>query len=110
MSHQSELISEPIDVTAFDTSAMKSGLAGAPTAFTWRGRDYRVAELIGRRKFSRGDGHNPAKEKYLKREYFTVRLASGETAELYIERQARPGTRGAGRKQRWFLYTFTRSA
>ena len=104
-----ELISEPIRVTSFETSAMKSGLAGAPVTFEWRGREYRVAELLDRRKFTRGDAHNPAREKYLKREYFTVALDDGSEADLYIERQPRPGASASSRKQRWFLYTLKRS-
>ena len=101
----SEFISEPISVSEFDTSAMKSGLAGSPKAFTWRGEERTVVELVERRKFSRGDAHNPAKEKYLKREYFHVILDDGWHAELYIERQPRTGASAKGRKQRWFLYT-----
>jgi len=86
---------------------MCTGLAGAPTAFKWRKNKHTVAELLERTKFSRGDAHNPAKEKYLKREYFTVLLTCGATAQLYIERQPRPGSTGAARRQRWFIYTYT---
>lgn len=110
MDGDSELISEPIRVTAFDSSAMKTGLAGAPTAFVWRDRECIVERLLEHRKFSRGDAHNPSKEKYLKREYFTVRLSTGEIAELYIERQPRPGASANARKQRWFLYTILRTS
>jgi hypothetical protein len=108
MSIEPELVSEPIKITEFDTSAMKAGLAGAPRAFVWRDRECVVAEVLDRRKFSRGDAHNPVREKYLKREYFTVRLETGQVAELYIERQPRPGASENARKQRWFLYTISR--
>ena len=108
MTDEPQLISEPITVTSFETSAMKTGLAGAPTAFVWRGETRTVAELIDRRKFSRGDAHNPGREQYLKREYFTLRLDDGSIAELYIERQPRPGASANARKQRWFLYTISR--
>ena len=86
---------------------MQTGLAGAPTSFTWRGRTYSVTELLDRRKFTRGDAHNASREKYLKREYFTVRLDDGSIADLYIERQPRPGASPSARKQRWFIYTRT---
>ncbi len=105
---QPELISEPISVTSFDTSAMKLRLAGAPTAFVWRGDPYTVDELLERRKFSQGDTHNPGRSMYLRREYFLVRLHDGSVAELYIERHARSGTSAKARKQRWFIYTILR--
>ncbi len=88
---------------------MIRGLAALPRAFRWRGRRYEIMECLAEEKTSQPEGHTEDGERYLRRQEFTVRLDSGETARLYVVRQA---PRGAGRRaarKRWFLYTISSS-
>jgi hypothetical protein len=102
-------ISEPItpDKGGFDPSALTSGLAGLPAGFTWRGRRYVIEECLEHRKVTAPEGHREGNERYLRRQEFVVRLDTGQTAVLYIERQASRGASAKAARQRWFLYTIT---
>jgi hypothetical protein len=99
-------ISEPITPVAgsFSTELMATGLAALPPAFTWRGRRYDIEECLEHRKVTSPEGGgSPGKERYLRRQEFTVRLTDGSVAVLYVLRQAPGG--GAAARRRWFLYT-----
>lgn len=99
-------ISEPIQPIGplADTAMMSRGLAGLPTAFRWRNREYRITELLARDKISTPEGGREGNELYLRRETFRVRLDDGSIADLYIERN--PSSRTpAGRRRRWYLFT-----
>ncbi len=102
-----DLISEPItpDAGTFDVDAMATGLAGLPQAFTWRNRHYHIAECLHTEKRSSPEGGVSTNEVYLRRQVFRVRLDSGQTATLYMERQARRGASARAARQRWFLYS-----
>lgn len=108
-----EFVSEPIEPEAgtFSPELMASGLAGLPGAFTWRGRRYEIVECLEHRKISAAEGHKVGGERYLRRQQFLVRLDSGQTATIYVTRQAAAGTgrggRGAAARRRWFLYTIS---
>ena len=104
-----EFISEAIEPEAgsFRTDLMTAGLAALPGAFTWRGRRYEIAECLSHHKRSAPEGHTAAGERYLRRQEFTVRLDTGQTAVIYIERQTRRGAGARAARQRWFLYTIS---
>lgn len=107
-----EFISEPIEPEAgsFRTELMTAGLAALPAAFTWRGRRYEIAECLRHLKRSAPEGHTADGERYLRRQEFTVRLDTGQTAVIYVERQARRGAGPRAARQRWFLYTISTGA
>src|SRR5262249_14990432 len=102
-----QFISEPItpEKRAFDPGIMASGLASLPVAFVWRDRRYQIVECLEHYKHSSPEGGVEGKERYLRRQLFTVRLDSGEIARLYFERQARRGASRVAARQRWFMYS-----
>ena len=107
-----EFVSEPIEPErgAFSTDLMSQGLASLPAAFVWRGRRYVVMECLSHVKQSQHEGYTSDGERYLRRQEFQVRLDTGQTARIYVERHARPGAKGRAAKRRWFLFTISGDA
>jgi hypothetical protein len=107
-----EFISEPIEPEAgsFRTDLMTAGLASLPGAFTWRGRRYEIVQCLRHTKRSGPEGHTAGGERYLRRQEFLVRLDSGQTATIYVQRHASRGATGRSGRQRWFLYTISSPA
>jgi hypothetical protein len=103
-----EFISEPIRPKrgTGNAAAMSRGEPGLPSAFTWRGREYRIAGVVKAWKSSSREGGSPRGELYLRRHWWTVRCESGEELTVYCERQAR----GGRANRRWFLFTMRRPA
>lgn len=97
-------VSEAIDPIA--DSFVPSRVAGEPALpmrFRWRDQAYEIIEVLDNWKESSeryGEG-----EKYLRKHWYQIRTASGESMKIYFERQARST---ASRKQRWWLYTMER--
>ncbi len=106
-SRQQEFVSEPIvpERGSFSTPMMATGLASLPGAFVWRNRRYEIVECLEHGKVSSPEGGVEGKERYLRRQVFTVRLDTGQTATVYHERQARRGASPRSAKRRWFLYS-----
>ncbi len=104
-----EFISEPIQPVkgSFQTDLMAMGLASLPAAFIWRGERYEIEEMLSHCKQSSPEGGVEGRERYLRRQQFEVRLHTGQTAVLYLERQPRRGTSRKTAKQRWFLYAIS---
>ncbi len=104
-----EFISEPItpEPGTFTTELMRQGLASLPGAFEWRGRRYEIVECLEHIKQSDREGGRASGDSYLRRQQFTVRLDTGQIAQIYFERHARPGVSRETAKKRWFLYTLT---
>ena len=100
-------ISEPIepDAASFSTEMMAMGLASLPGAFFWRNRRYEIVECLEHDKVSAPEGGVAGKERYLRRQVFTVRLDTGQIAKLYVLRQAPRGASPRAARRRWFLYT-----
>ncbi len=98
---QDEFISEPIDPEpgSFDAAGMARGEPGLPARFSWRGREFRVSEILRTWKTSAREGG--VGELYLRRHWWRIRTVCGEEMTLYAQRQAR------GRR-RWYLYTLAR--
>lgn len=65
---------------------------GAPSAFVWRGAEYRVAKILGHRLAL---DRNRTWYKRRHRDYYTVETEGGEVYKLYFHR-------GPGRRY-WFL-------
>ena len=102
-----EFVSEPItpEAGSFSPEMMASGLAALPRAFTWRKRRYEIVECIDHAKVSAPEGGVEGKERYLRRQVFTVRLDSGQRATIYVQRQLPRGTSTRAARHRWFLYS-----
>ena len=109
---EGDFISEPIvpEAGSFATGPMTRGLAALPAAFVWRGRRYAIVECLEQTKQSAPEGHRAGNERYLRRQWFVVRLDNDAVARIYFERQARPGASARSAKNRWFLYTISSGA
>jgi hypothetical protein len=102
-------ISEPITPKpgTFDTAIMATGAPGVPHQFTWRKKDYTLAEIIETWK-TVGPCTSGSDEMYVRRHYYRIRTTTGETMTLYCDRQP---PRGRSRtKNRWVLYTMLRES
>jgi hypothetical protein len=99
-----QFISEPItpEKGSFDVTAMATGLASLPSAFTWRGERFEITECLEHVKQSTRESFSG--EMYLRRQQFTVRLDDGRFARIYVQRSAGAGQSRQSAKQRWFLY------
>ncbi|MCC7144959.1 MAG: hypothetical protein IT443_00785 [Phycisphaeraceae bacterium] len=121
------LVSEPLAPVAgsFDAQAMARGEPGLPGRFVWRGREYRVVEVLEEWKSSTPEGGSG--ELYLRRHWFTVgvvRTEVGESSEpategggtsevssgtlrmtIYCLRQTPRGSSKRAAKARWWVYT-----
>ena len=104
---EQEFVSEPITPQrgAFAPQMMAAGLASPPKAFVWRNRRYEVVECLDHEKVSAPEGGVSGKERYLRRQVFRVRLDTGQTATIYVQRQAPRGASPRAAKRRWFLYS-----
>ncbi len=104
-----KFISEPItpEPGGFRTDLMIQGLASLPEAFTWQGRLYRITECLSHIKQSAHEGHTADGERYLRRQTFRVRLDTGQTATIYVQRQPARGASRKSAKRRWFLYSIS---
>jgi hypothetical protein len=98
-----EFVSEPIgpDIKAFDTARMATGEPGLPKRFTWRDREYEIAEVLEQWKDS-GPCKSGADEKYLRKHWYRIRTTDGTEMKIYFERQ--PRSKGQA-KSRWWVYT-----
>jgi hypothetical protein len=77
-----EFVSEPIvpEPGSFTTGPMATGLASLPAAFTWRNRRYEIIECLDEAKVSAPEGGVEGRERYLRRQVFSVRLHTGQAA------------------------------
>ncbi len=101
-----ELISEEIvpELAAGTAGPVVVGAPLLPAQFTWRGKAYRVAGVLEEWKET-GPCHHGSGERYVRKHWFRLRMASGEEMQVYFERHARSPKQ---RKHRWWLYTVTR--
>jgi hypothetical protein len=95
----SEII-KPVAGT-FDTAAMSRGEPGLPKKFTWREKEYEVAEVLEVWKET-GPCKSGSDEQYLRKHWHKIRTTDNHIMTLYFERQAR--SKGQS-KARWWLYT-----
>lgn len=88
---------------AGDAAAMAGGGPGLPARFTWRGRDYGVAQVLEQWRETSGC-RNGSNEQYVRKHWFRVRTEDGLEMKIYFERQARSKR---DRARRWWLHTVT---
>jgi uncharacterized protein DUF6504 len=74
----------------YEETVMVERDAGMPSAFTWRGRRYRVRDVIGRWRIE-GRWWEDGRD----REYWRVEATGGAVVDLYLDRRADP--------ERWHL-------
>ncbi len=97
-------ISEPIKPASgsFASAAMARGEPGLPAAFTWRDREYSVAQVLESWK-SAGPDRDGGTERYVRKHWYRILTATGEVMTLYFDRQP-PAGRSRSR-QRWTLFS-----
>ena len=98
-----ELISEPLVpiMTEVDASRIVIGAPVLPTKFLWRGMEHPVTEVLEQWKET-GPCRHGSGERYVRKHWYRILLATGGEMKIYFERQARSARQ---RKQRWWLYT-----
>lgn len=98
-----EFVSEPIIPVAgaFDAAGMTRGEPGLPARFTWREKEYAVADVLDAWKES-GPCKSGGGEMYLRKHWFKIRTDDGLEMTVYFERQPRTKRQS---KKRWWLYT-----
>lgn len=96
-------VSEPITPVAgsMDSGMMATGEPGLPMRFTWRGREYSVAEVLETWRET-GPCRHGSGEQYARKHWFRLRTRDGSEMRLYFERQ--PASRKQA-KARWFLHS-----
>lgn len=99
------LISEPLKplLSEVDARRMAMGAPLLPSGFVWRGREYAVEAVLETWKET-GPCHHGSGERYVRKHWWRLRMATGEEMKVYFERQARSGRQ---LKLRWWLYTVT---
>jgi hypothetical protein len=68
-----------------------------PRAFRWNDKTFDVCAVLQTRRTTKTDRGDV----YLKRHWFVLETATGETLEVYFDREARRGA------PRWWLYSLT---
>ena len=97
-----QFICEPIKPLAeFNTASMATGEPGFPQRFSWRNKQYVLAETLERWKES-GPCRNGADERYLRKHWYRVITTDGTEMKIYFDRQVRSKSQ---RLKRWWLYT-----
>ena len=104
---EEKFVSESIEPVAgtFDTAGMARGEPGLPTRFTWRDKEFEVAEVLEKWQ-ELGPCKSGSSEMYLRKHWFKVRCTEGSEMTIYFERQSRLKPRN---KSRWWLYTIKSS-
>jgi len=102
-----ELMSEWLEPVLAEVDARRIviGAPLLPTKFVWRETEYTVAEVLEEWKET-GPCHHGSGERYVRKHWFRLRMATGEEWKIYFERHARSPKQ---MKQRWWLYTVARS-
>jgi [ribosomal protein S5]-alanine N-acetyltransferase len=101
MQHKPQFVSERIspETGSFNVSGMARGEPSLPTAFTWRGQRYQVAQTIATRRTMGKDRD----DSYVRRHYFDIETTDKLRMSLYFERN--PSDRS--KPKAWWLYTLT---
>jgi hypothetical protein len=90
---------QPIGET-FDTASMSAGGPGLPRQFQWKLQTIQIARVLKTWKET-GPCRHGSGEAYVRKHWFEVLTASGDTMKIYFERLPR-SRKG---KNRWWLYT-----
>jgi hypothetical protein len=102
-SKATRFVSEPMTPVAgtSDPAAMARGEPGLPQRFSWRGREYRVVEVVRTWKTT-GPCVSGADEQYVRRHWYAIRTEPPMTMTVYCDRQPKDRKRP---KARWWVYT-----
>jgi phosphoribosylglycinamide formyltransferase-1 len=98
-----EFVCEPLTPSRgrFDRAGMARGEPGVPLEFSWRGRCWRLAEVLEQWK-STGPCTHGSRERYVRRHWYRVRVEPAAKLTIYCDRQAR---RGSSAKARWWVFS-----
>lgn len=102
-----QFVSEAIQpvIATYDTARMAAGEPGLPREFAWRGRTIEVAAMLRTWRETGKCGHG-SPERYVRKHWYEITTASGETMKIYFERQPR----GKHRGERWWLFSIRDAA
>lgn len=97
-------ISEAIQpvIATFDTARMAAGEPGLPQEFAWRGRTFKVADVL-RTWRDTGKCRHGSPELYVRKHWYEVVTTSRDTMKIYCDRQPRGGRHVA----RWWLFSIS---
>ena len=93
---------EPLE-GAFKTAGVAPGEPVLPAHFTWRGREYHLAQVTRKWKSS-SPCRSGGGEVYLRKHWYHIHTTDGTQMTIYFERQARQGSK---KTKRWWIYTAT---
>ena len=88
-------------LTEVDAHRIVIGAPVLPTRFLWRGTEYRVTEVLEQWKET-GPCRHGSGERYVRKHWYRLRMATGEEMKIYFDRHARSTQQ---RTQRWWLFT-----
>jgi hypothetical protein len=80
---------------------MTRGEPGLPQCFTWRDKEYHIAEVLEAWKED-GPCRSGSTEMYLRKHWFRIATKEGPEMTLYFQRQPHSQRKS---KARWWLYT-----
>jgi hypothetical protein len=106
MSRNEKFVSEPITPSAgtFDTEAMAKGEPGLPSCFIWRAKEYPVVQIMDKWKET-SPCRSGAKEKYVRKHWYSIRSAGGLIMKIYFERKSMSRNQ---KRVRWWLFSVSR--
>ena len=105
MSPAPRFVSEPIKPTSVPISptALAAGAPSLPEGFAWRGRDYRITDVLEEQKVMKEETFSG--ETYLRRHRYRLRMDDGSTWAVYFTRQSGVSRARQKKAARWFLQT-----
>jgi hypothetical protein len=95
---------QPVAAT-LDPVRMSTGQPGLPREFRWGQRTIQITQVL-RTWRETGPCHHGSGEAYVRKHWFEVLTDSGETMQIYFERQRRSRNNAA----RWWLFTINQAA
>jgi phosphoribosylglycinamide formyltransferase-1 len=90
---------QPVEGT-FDAARMSTGGPGLPRQFRWKRQTIEIVRVL-RTWRETGPCHHGSGESYVRKHWFEVGTDSGDTLQIYFERQARSGKN----RSRWWLFS-----
>jgi len=84
----------------FDAARMSAGEPGLPRQFRWKRQTIQIARVL-RTWRETGPCRHGSGESYVRKHWFEVLSDSGDTMQIYFERQSR----SQRNRNRWWLFT-----
>lgn len=97
-----QFVSEPIQPVSktMDTERMAIGEPGLPRAFLWRGETIVIEEVLQCWR-ELGPCRHGSREKYVRKNWYKIKTATGTTMKIYFDRQPKDGRSCSG----WWLFS-----